>query len=252
MMENYSLSSNQLAPPSSLLQSGTLLGRRRTATWFSMAWVRTTFVIFAVLSVIIPLWCGAGLEVLCGHVALLASFYLSLAVLSDRRLLNPIQAGAFLFYWWFGVGPLVIAGWANLIGDTWINGRGFLDGAAILETGIESVWIVALGLPLYAIVARCTLDWLATQKVVAAFLMPEEQVYKPRTVLTYILVGLLVLGILQIVGSTGMGGVEDANYLGGRITTVWWVGVLSSISGISVFAVVGVIGYLNAPSDTRA
>src|SRR5579862_8416336 len=58
----------------------------------------------AILSVLSWI-CEAGPEILLGHLALATGTFIALWTLSDRQLIDPIQAFVFLFHWWFAVGP---------------------------------------------------------------------------------------------------------------------------------------------------
>jgi hypothetical protein len=144
-----------------------------------------------------------------------------------------------LFYWWFGVGPVVTGAFYLLAGSP-------TDAVYAQENGMESLWIVAIGLPLYAFVARRTLAWLETRNVYARFLMPQGHLYKTRTLLTYLVVGTLAGLAVQLTSVLGIQGISIVNYLGGTRVDALWVGLLNAITGVSVFATVGIMVSLSA------
>lgn len=182
----------------------------------------------------------ASLEYLAGQLVLILSVYLSLFILSDKPLINPIQTVVGLFYLWFGIGPVVTSAFYLLIGDP--------DKASLVqEAGRESLWIVSLGLPLYAIAARKTLHLLNAKKVFARFLMPRGYLFRPSTLLIYGMVGLSAK--MAILGLTALGihGITAVNFLGGTRTDIWWIGVLNSIGDVFSFATVGIMFSVAAP-----
>lgn len=68
------------------------------------------------LATLIGIATGAPAIYLLGQIVLVLSVYASLWFLADRPLVNLIQAFVVMFYWWFGVGPAVIATWNYLLG----------------------------------------------------------------------------------------------------------------------------------------
>ncbi len=193
------------------------------------------------VTVLTALATEATWEYLLGQLSLALSVYVSLYILSDRPLISPIQAVVFVFYWWFGVAPVVSAVHAYLAGAP-------IRAIYYQETGKEALWIVAFGLPLYAIAARRTLDWLEERTRHARFLMPDGYFYKPRTLLVYWCVGWLASVAVRGLELLGIQGITEVNYLGGTRTDIWVVGVLLQMGRISDFATVSVMGYLSAPA----
>jgi len=157
------------------------------------------------------------------------SIFASLLLLSDHPLLNPVQAAIPAFYWWFGIGPAVIATHKALMGYPG-------DALYVQEASQEALWIVAIGLPLYAVGARMTLSWFATRNVYARFLMPHQRGYRVSTVVTLFVIGLLCSLSIWLLNQIGIIGVEDINYLGGTITNIWWIGLISAVGMVTVFA----------------
>ena len=182
---------------------------------------------------------GASIEYVGGQLALAASVAVSLFLLSERPLLNPVQAGVIGFYWWFGVGPTVTATHAYLAGQP--------SGALAVEAyGQESLWLVAAGLPLYSAAGRHALRFLAKYRLHAHFLMPAGSVYRPLTLALYWGVGLACLAGPPMFSLLGLGSVTTANYLGGTRTDFWLAGVLLAASQLAGVATAGALFHLAA------
>jgi len=183
--------------------------------------------------------------VLSGHVALACGSYFALFLLRDKPLLNPIQAVVFLFHWWFAVGP----GMAVLFGAL-RNDPDLLDKYA--SFGGEALWIVAVGLPLYALCAKQTMFFSRGRIKPLAFLMPEGPLYLPKTLYVYWIFGGLLTLIIAVLGRFGIVGNVPVNYLGGKMSENWFVSSLETISGVALIATVGVIGYLTGPYEKHS
>ena len=124
----------------------------RYCAWFRSRWFLLSLAGMVSLATFTGLATGAPVTYVFGQIVLGLSVYLSLSFLADRPLVNPIQAFVFFFYWWFGVGPAVVAAWNYLLGVP--------DAALEAQvSSMEALWIVAPGLLLYAITARWTLDF---------------------------------------------------------------------------------------------
>jgi hypothetical protein len=136
-----------------------------------------------------------------GQIALGLSVYLSLFFLADRPLINPIQAVVGAFYWWFGVGPAVIALWNYLLGmpDVALNAQ---------VSSMEALWIVAPGLLLYAIIARLTLQWFSRTGSHARFLLPTGENYRLKVLIIYLSLAGLSMLTFMILQSFGIQGQE--------------------------------------------
>ena len=212
-----------------------MLHRTESAVgWFRTAWFQGGLAGLLVLIIAVSLAARADFQFLCGELALTLSFYLSLFLLSDRPLIDPVQAGALAFYWWFGVGPVVISGFSLLIGAT-------ANAVAVQEAGMQSLWIVAIGLPLYALASRTIMAWLRAKRLYARFLMPRGRLFKPRTLLLYWLVGTIATLAVRALSVAGVQGIIAVNYLGGTRTDIWWVGVLNAVGGVTGFAVAAIM-----------
>ncbi|MHB1326347.1 MAG: hypothetical protein ACYDGS_04770 [Thermoleophilia bacterium] len=81
----------------------------RYCDWFRSRWFRLSLAGMVSLATFTGPETGAPATYVLGQIALGLSVYLSLLFLADRPLINPIQAVVAVFYWWFGVGPVVIA-----------------------------------------------------------------------------------------------------------------------------------------------
>ena len=193
--------------------------------WFGSWWFGFSLAGMIVLAVAIGLLTHAPAAYVFGQMALGGSVYFSLLFLANRPLLNPVQAVVAVFYWWFGVGPAVIATWNCLQGMPEIAWD-------VQASSMEALWIVAPGLLVYAVAARWTLRACSGTRFYAHFLFPAGGNYRPRVLVIYLLFmgfSMLALWMLQKVGINGM---EETSFLGGTKTTIWWVGVIASIGAI--------------------
>jgi hypothetical protein len=212
----------------------------RNSSWFRSTWFRVGFGTAGGIQISIALATHASLKYLAWQILLLLSVYISLYLLSDRRLINPIQAVVALFYWWFGLGPGVSSAFYLLIG---VGDKALMT----QELGQDSLWIVSIGLPLYAIIAKETLQYFSKKHIYARFLMPKGFLFQPTTLLIYWLIGLLAK--LTVVGLSGLGfrGISTINYLGGMRTDIWWIGLINALGDVSIFATVGIMFSLASP-----
>jgi hypothetical protein len=193
-----------------------------TIPWSRSLWFNLFFCFFASSSVIIGIISDAPLCYTLGQFFFSISAYCSFCILSDRPLFNPIQAFVAIFYWWFSVCPSVGGGFYLLLG--------LPDKALKAQvSGMESLWVVAAGLPLYAIAARHTLVLMAEKAVYAHFLLPEGQNYTKKTMILFFSVGFSAQAALLLCSNLGIAGQESTNYLGGVKTTIWWVGIIAGI-----------------------
>lgn len=208
--------------------------RPAAVAWIRSGWLRLGLVGMALLTIGVSATAGASLEFLLGQVALLVSLYLALVILSDRPLLNPPQAMVVLFYWWFGVGPVVTGGFYLAAGQP-------AQALMTMESGRESLWIVALGLPLLALAARLSLNWLQATRLHAGFLLPEGFLYRPVTILAFFAVGQALRMVMRLLILINVQGISTVNYLGGTVTNIWWVGVLNAMTRIETLGIVALI-----------
>ncbi|TAN40747.1 MAG: glycosyltransferase family 2 protein [Nitrospirae bacterium] len=178
--------------------------------------------------------------VLAGQFALAAGTCLALCQLCSKPLINPIQAVVFLFHWWFAVGPASAVLFAVLRDDADLLGK-------YVGAGGASLWVVALGLPLYAYSAKKTMQWSRDRIRHLSFLMPEGPLYRPAALYAYWLLGGVLAVTVIVLGQFGIVGRQAISYLGATISENWFVSVLEAISTISVFATVGVMAYLIGP-----
>jgi hypothetical protein len=195
------------------------------------------------LTILVGLVTDAPTTYMLGQITLLLSVYASLLFVANRPLINPIQAVVFMFYWWFGVGPPVIASWNYLMGIPYAA----LDAQV---SGMEALWIVAPGLLVYAIAARLTLHWFSRTGVYARFLLPNGENYRPKVLIIYLsLMGLSMLA-LMILQRLGIQGQEETSFLGGTKTSIWWVGVIAAVGLIAPFVTSSLMTALATPWRT--
>lgn len=209
----------------------------RSKTWFRSAWFRTSLIGVVFLAVVTGLLTNAPAVYIVGQLVLGCGVFISLWLLSDYPLINPVQAVIPAFYWWFGVGPAVIAAFRGILGDA--------DIALYAQQSAQiSVYIVAIGLPVYAFLARRTITWHARKRIFARFLLPAGRNYQYGSVVLFFFIGFSSYLILWLLSSLGMGGIEEINYLGGQITTVWWVGIIAGLGQILTIAKSSVLSEL--------
>ena len=195
------------------------------SAWFRSYWFRLFYIGIVFLAIVTGLVTSAPLTYVFGQIVLASSVYVSLSILADRPLINPIQTVVILFYWWFGVGPIVIALVAYLQGNQEVAWKA-------QESGMEAFWVVSPGLIFYAIVARLSLHWLSLAGYHARFLMPVEVNYRPMVIFIYLslmCISSIIIAVLEFVGIKGM---EEVNFLGGTKTNIWWVGIIMAIGSI--------------------
>ena len=207
------------------------------ARWYIVLYCFGSFVIILTMTIIV----GGTLSTLMGQLLLSLSTYGALFLLSNRPLINPIQAVVLLFHWWFAIGPAFISFFSWLQGNETISKE-------ILSTGSSGLWIVVFGLPLYSISSNAILNSWPHSKWYFRFLMPENHVYKEKTIICYGLVGIITWGTLYLLGAMGFQGVREVNYLGGTVTEIWWIAVISSAGNVSSFALGSIFAYLVGPS----
>lgn len=196
--------------------------------WFRSSWFRLTLGGVLALATWAGVSTGAPFTYILGQIVLGLSVYLSLFLLANRPLINPIQAFVGVFYWWFGVAPMVEAIWNLMLGrpDTALHAQ---------VAGMESLWVVAPGLLLYAVVARLTFRWFSKKRAFARFLLPRGDNYRPRVLIIYLSIIGLALVMLAGLKSLGIQGQEETSFFGGTKTTIWWVGVIAAIGSIAPF-----------------
>ena len=200
----------------------------RQGGWFKSFWFRVAMGGSIFLSVAMGLYTGAPAGFVAGELTLGLSVVLSLWLLAGRRLFNPVQAVVVVFYWWFGIGPTVIALWDVLVDKP----------EAALATqilGLESLWVVAPGVLLYGCVAKITLGWFSSTERFAKFLLPQTYNYRPKVILIYVVAMSFAGVVLLALDRVGIHGEEETSFFGGTRTTIWWVGVIAAFGSISPF-----------------
>jgi hypothetical protein len=168
----------------------------------------------------------------------------SLILLGDRPLLNPLQAFVLLFHWWYCWGPAICSAFYYLSGDPG-------EAQPFLENHSGAVWVVAIGLPIYAICVRLTLRFARYSNMGLRFLLPSGLLYNSKTLLAYAGISSGVYALMTILGLFGMRAYQNTDYLGGQVTESPILAALDSVKGLGQFAIVGLLGYLAAPNRTN-
>jgi hypothetical protein len=196
----------------------------------------------AILSVLSWI-CEAGPEILLGHLALATGTFIALWTLSDRQLIDPIQAFVFLFHWWFAVGPATCATFYLLTEQT--------EQAEAYFTGNPAaLWIVAIGLPVYGLVTLGMMRaWPETWH--AGFLCPHGLLYSARTIGVLITTGLVCSAALAVGDRLGLHAFEEVNYLGATMTSSPLMAAIASVGRVSTFATLGLAGYVVRPGQEK-
>ena len=208
--------------------------------WSRAVWFRGALLGFVALSEAVGAYSGASSTYLLGQFALGIAVLASLAILANRPLINPIQAFVVCFYWWFGVGPTIIATWDCMIG---------LPTMALeaQESGVASLGVVVPGLILYAATAR-VVDWLFSKtRIHAGFLRPEGDNYSIPNLTVCFALGATSTLMIEGLRVLGIDGREEVGFLGGTKTTIWWVGVIAGIGVITPFVNSAIMTYLATP-----
>lgn len=200
----------------------------RGAVWFRSRWFRLCLFGFVLAATTLALVTGAPLAYVCGQLVLGGSVFVSLSLLAQRPLINPIQAFIALFYWWFGVGPVAIATQHYLMGRP-------ENALQVQVSAMEALWIVAPGLLLYALAARASLRWLARTGAHARFLLPAGANYTPTLLIIYLSLAGLSSLLLLVLQAMGIQGQEETSFFGGTRTTIWWVGVIAAAGSLAPF-----------------
>jgi hypothetical protein len=209
-------------------------------SWEILTYCFLPMIILITLSYLVD---NISLYVIFGQVALGVSTYFSLMLLRRWPLIDPIQFVVFLFHWWFAVGPSASCIFAWLRGD-------YSHIEFLLTNGSEALWVVAIGLPLYVFAARIILKFWPNNWY-AKFLIPDGDLYRPLTIISYFTVGALVSFILWIFSLAGVDAFQSVNYLGGTISNNWALSAIARIGDLSTFATIGLLGYICGPKSVK-
>lgn len=191
-------------------------------------------------SLVLPM----SMSTLLGQLALGVSTFASLWLLSDRPLINAIQALVFIFHWWFGVGPVMCAIFQTVAGNA-------ARAEAYTQDHSGTLWVVAFGLPLYAACARMTIHQMSVTRWRAAFLEPVGLLYRSRTIGILAGIAAALQLALFILDRLGIRAYDTVNYLGGQITRSPLLAIVTEASHVSHFAVVAILAYLVVPRTRR-
>jgi hypothetical protein len=168
----------------------------------------------------------------------------SLLILGDRPLFNPIQAFVFMFHYWFCWGPVSCALFFSMsdqpdLAQTYLGNH---EGA---------LWVVVIGLPLFAVCARLTLRIARETRLGCRFLLPTGVLFSTPTLTAYLGVSAAVFGVLFVFRLFGFNAFETTDYLGSQVTLSPGLAALSSVMRLAQFATVGLLGYLVVPSGIK-
>lgn len=205
--------------------------------WVHSLWFLSSLATVTALAMVVGFITRAPLSYLVGQLLLGATVYISSFILSNQPLINPIQAVIFLVYWWFGVGPIFVGASALFLGK-------YSEALHAQTSGMESLWIVVPGLILYSIVAKITIKYFSKMRIYARFLLPKGENYRSRFLIFYLT--FMAFSILSLIAlrKIGLHGQEEVSFLGGKRTTIWWVGAIAAIGSVSPFLNSALMSYL--------
>jgi hypothetical protein len=198
----------------------------------------------AVLLLIVSALIGAENVTWPAQMALGFSCFAALLMLGDRPLLNPLQALVLVFVWWFAWGPAICSTFFYAIGE-----QG--DARKYLEHDSGALWVVVLGLPLYALCAQITVRFARDTRFGLQFLVPTGLLYGSRILVGFASTAGIIYAVLFVLGLFGLRAYETINYLGGQLTQSPVLAAVDSITGLGKFATVGLLAYLAAPGRTN-
>lgn len=210
----------------------------KTSAWFRTYWFNICFLTIFFIALIAGLISDAPLLYVLGQFFLAISFFLSMGLLADRPLINPIQFVVINFYMWFGAGPSIVSIFKILIGD--INGA-----LEYQKLGMESLWIVSLGLIIFSFISKHTIRWAEKRGIKAKFLIPEGENYKFKSIMILIIISISADMIILLLSKVGIQGIEEVDSFGGTQTNIWWVGIIASFSGLQQFSNCALMVYLS-------
>ncbi|MEN6372109.1 MAG: hypothetical protein ABFD64_08875 [Armatimonadota bacterium] len=202
---------------------------RIQCAWYRSYWYMLCIFTSTMVAILSGIIVGAPASYIIAQLLLGLSVHVSFGLLSNRPLFNPVQATVVVFYWWFGVAPTISGLFKHSIGRA-------EEALSAQACGVEAIFIVVLGLPLYAIASDFALSRLRKVGWSARFLLPSGKVYKVRTVLCFAGLSLISTLLLSMLNFLGIRGMETTSYLGGIRTTIWWVGIIANVAAISSFA----------------
>jgi hypothetical protein len=193
---------------------------------------------------LLSLWMNPNEPTWPAQLALGFSSLASLLILGDRPLINPIQAFVFIFHYWFCWGPVSCALFFTMSGEPDLA-------QTYLGNHEGALWVVAVGLPFFAVSARLTLLIARETRLSCRFLLPTGILFGTPTLTAYFAVSAAVFGLLFVFRLFGLNAFETTDYLGSQVTLSPGLAALSSVMRLAQFATVGLLGYLVVPSAIR-
>ncbi|MCU0240927.1 MAG: hypothetical protein MUF51_00730 [Vicinamibacteria bacterium] len=201
----------------------------RRAAWFRSAGFQLSCTSWTGITLAVAWACDLDIETILAQSVFIACAYAALFILADRPLLNPIQAMAALFIWWFAIGPVTTAIVERLLDSA-------AAGAAVIDAGVSALWIVAPGLLLYAVTSAHVLRIMERRQLHIPTFAHVERLLTSRFVLVAWTIGTLTWFSPDILSLIGIHGITMVYYLGGMRTDIWWVGVLFSLAQLRTLA----------------
>lgn len=199
--------------------------------------LKVPLVLWAVVALTVLTVAGASLEAMVVHGCFLTAFALALRLL-DRPLLDPLQFVACLFYWWLGVGPIL------LTVSQWLASA--TDPAQSAEDAVPALAVAAFALLGYALATSLGVRLGGRRPLVARWLGPESDTYGPSEAAAIWIAGIAAFGLLRVLVAMGIQGIDAVNFLGGRRANIWWVGVIDALTSLRLLGLSALVSYVVA------
>jgi len=200
-----------------------------SARWFRAWWFAACISVPLFAALLLALLEPQTTTLALYELLLWGSFVPSLWILARGPLLDPLQSGAILFYFWFGVGPVAVLLWAHATGS-------FGEAWERQQPGIPALPFVAAGLLFYAAGASLAMRFLRRFRVLLPPLGAGLDRFEGKSLLAFWGIGLAIAAMLRLLPLAGIQGVTEINFLGGTRTDIWWVGLLAAAARILLLA----------------
>ena len=176
------------------------------------------------LATVTGLVTGAPETYILGQVVLGLSVFISLSLLADRPLINPIQAFVFVFYWWFGVGPAVISAF-KLIADL------HKEALAVQVDAHGSTVDCGAGLAPLRYRREGDTQLVFRKGLLCSVPSPLRRQFLHQSSYYLYCHNVVVCSYARHGPGDLLGivGIEETSMLGGTKTTIWWVGVIAAV-----------------------
>ncbi len=200
----------------------------------SKTWFIVLYTIAGAFVLIGAIVANASLEFILSQAFLWLSTLAALAVLDEMNFVNPIQTIVFINYWHFAIGP----GYTGLIGNPKI-----VDVGEYLSRGSTTVTLLGFGQVVYAACSVLGYRICKARNWYIRSLQPHKLDFETRNLTALLMVGFGADLIISLLGLLGVVGIETVGFLGGKLTTVWWIGVLDTLVGILRFGLAALAWY---------